>query len=59
MPESLLFAAALPFESARQLSQLPDGRRARRLHGHSFVAQVRAAITPVPASGAGGLTLTE
>jgi len=25
---------------------LPDGHRARRLHGHSFVARVRAAIAP-------------
>jgi 6-pyruvoyltetrahydropterin/6-carboxytetrahydropterin synthase len=54
MPERLLFAAAVPFESARQLSQLPDGQRARRLHGHSFVANVRACLAPGWAGFAGG-----
>jgi 6-pyruvoyltetrahydropterin/6-carboxytetrahydropterin synthase len=46
MPERLLFAAAVPFESARKFEVLPDGHRARRLHGHSFVASVRVAIAP-------------
>ncbi|HEX4585891.1 MAG TPA: 6-carboxytetrahydropterin synthase [Burkholderiaceae bacterium] len=46
MPERLLFAAAAPFESARKLGLLPEGHCARWLHGHSFVASVRAAIAP-------------
>lgn len=53
MPDRLLFAAAAGFESARQLGPLPDGHRARRLHGHSFVATVRAAIAPGWAGFAG------
>lgn len=43
MAEQLLYAAALPFESARHVSLLPEGHRSRRLHGHSFVAKVRMA----------------
>ncbi len=46
MQDRLLYAAAARFESARTLSQLPQGHRARRLHGHGFVASVRAAIAP-------------
>jgi len=46
MPETLLFSAAVAFQSARRIGLLPDGHRARRLHGHSFVARVRAAIAP-------------
>jgi len=40
----LLYTAAVPFESARRVSVLPEGHRARRLHGHSFVAKVRAEL---------------
>ncbi len=44
MNSRLLYTAAVPFESARCVSVLPEGHRARRLHGHSFVAKVRAAL---------------
>ena len=36
-----LFAAAAGFEAARHVDILPVGHRSRRLHGHSFMAQVR------------------
>lgn len=36
-----LFAAASGFEAARHVDILPVGHRSRRLHGHSFLAQVR------------------
>ena len=41
MTEQLFFAAAAGFEAAREVSLLPEGHRARRLHGHSFLAKVR------------------
>src|ERR1700691_1152002 len=44
MPEKLLFTAAVPFESARKVLLLPEAHRSHRLHGHSFLAKVRAAI---------------
>src|SRR5437899_2106688 len=53
MPETLLFSAAVAFQSARTIGLLPDGHRARRLHGHSFVARVSAAIAPGWAGFAG------
>ena len=34
--------AAAPFEAARRVEVLPSGHRARNLHGHSFLARVRA-----------------
>ena len=37
----LLYTAASSFESARQVTVLPDGHKARNLHGHSFLAKVR------------------
>ncbi len=39
-----LFTAAAGFEAARHVPVLPDGHRSRRLHGHSFLAQVRCAL---------------
>ena len=39
--ELLLYTAAANFESARQVSVLPEGHKARNLHGHSFLAKVR------------------
>jgi 6-pyruvoyltetrahydropterin/6-carboxytetrahydropterin synthase len=42
MAEQLLYAAAVPFEAAREVSLLPAGHRSRRLHGHSFTAKVWA-----------------
>ena len=41
MTEQLFFAAAAGFEAAREVSLLPEGHRARRLHGHSFLAKIR------------------
>ena len=46
MPERLLFAAEAPFEAARGIGPLPEGHRARRMHGHSFVVRLRAAVAP-------------
>src|SRR5438045_8856820 len=40
----ILYYAATQFESARNVDILPAGHRSRRLHGHSFVAKVRAAL---------------
>jgi 6-pyruvoyltetrahydropterin/6-carboxytetrahydropterin synthase len=42
--EILLYTAALPFEAARQVKSLTVGHRSARLHGHSFLAKVRAAL---------------
>ncbi len=47
MNERVLLSAAAPFEAARQVPTLPEGHRGRNLHGHSFIAAVRA--TPAPA----------
>lgn len=44
MSEQLLYAAAAPFEGARQVTILPEGHRSRRLHGHSFTAKVWAQL---------------
>src|SRR6266850_2448741 len=40
----ILYCAAAGFEAARNVDVLPAGHRSRRLHGHSFVAKVRAAL---------------
>jgi 6-pyruvoyltetrahydropterin/6-carboxytetrahydropterin synthase len=42
MTDQLLYLAAARFEAARQVSILPHGHRSRYLHGHSFLARVRA-----------------
>ncbi|NDY95815.1 6-carboxytetrahydropterin synthase [Wenzhouxiangella limi] len=42
--ERLMHAASVPFEAARELDILPQGHRARGLHGHSFRARVRASL---------------
>lgn len=44
MTEDLLHTAGAGFESARRLHRLPEGHRARRPHGHSFLARVRARL---------------
>jgi 6-pyruvoyltetrahydropterin/6-carboxytetrahydropterin synthase len=61
MAERLFHAAAAPFEAARRVSILPDGHRSRRLHGHSFLAKVRADLPPdwAPFPGAETGALTE
>ncbi len=38
--------AVAPFEAARQVEILPVGHRARRLHGHGFLARVWAELPP-------------
>ena len=59
MTEHLFHLAAAPFEAARQVAILPEGHRARRLHGHSFTARVRAALpegwAPFPGGESGAL----
>ena len=40
----IFFTAATPFEAARHVAILPVGHRSRRLHGHSFLAKLRANI---------------
>lgn len=44
MNERLLHVAAAGFESACRVTALPAGHRARRQHGHSYVANLRAAL---------------
>jgi 6-pyruvoyltetrahydropterin/6-carboxytetrahydropterin synthase len=44
MNQRLYTVAAAPFEAARQVEILPVGHRARRLHGHSFIATIRAEL---------------
>ena len=61
MTEKLFFTAAAPFESARQVGVLPANHRSSRLHGHSFLAKVRAELPPdwAPFVGAESDTLQE
>ncbi len=42
MSLTTLHTASASFESARQVDVLPAGHRGQRLHGHSFVARIRA-----------------
>jgi 6-pyruvoyltetrahydropterin/6-carboxytetrahydropterin synthase len=56
MVERLLHTAAAPFEAARRVSILADGHPSRRLHGHSFLARVRADLPPDWASFPGAET---
>lgn len=44
MSNALYHVAAVPFEAARHVDVLPENHRSRRLHGHSFLARVRAAL---------------
>ncbi|MEY6431881.1 6-carboxytetrahydropterin synthase [Thioalkalicoccus limnaeus] len=61
MSERLFHVAAAPFEAARRVAILPEGHRARRLHGHGFVARVRAEIPDgwAPFRGGEGDRLTQ
>ncbi|MFP5463091.1 MAG: 6-carboxytetrahydropterin synthase, partial [Gammaproteobacteria bacterium] len=54
MPDHLLHVAAAGFESACRIDVLPEGHRSRRLHGHSFLAKVRARLPQGWASFPGG-----
>jgi 6-pyruvoyltetrahydropterin/6-carboxytetrahydropterin synthase len=56
MTERLFHVAAAPFEAARRVSILPEDHRSRRLHGHSFLARVRAELPAGWAPFAGGET---
>lgn len=56
MSERLFHLAAAPFEAARRVAILPAGHRARRLHGHSFTAKLRAELPPDWAPFPGGET---
>lgn len=53
-PLHTTYCASAGFEAACQVSALPPGHRARRLHGHSFVARVRAEPPPGWAPFPGG-----
>lgn len=59
MSDELIYTASASFEAARKVLALPEGHRARRLHGHSFVAKVRArevhAAVPFPGGEVGAL----
>ena len=54
MTEDLLYAASAGFESARRVGALPDGHRSSRLHGHSFLAEIRARLPEGWGGFAGG-----
>lgn len=56
MSESRLYLATAPFEAACRLPILPVGHRARRRHGHSYLARIRAELPPGWAGFAGGET---
>jgi 6-pyruvoyltetrahydropterin/6-carboxytetrahydropterin synthase len=53
-PIRTLFTAAASFESARHLTTAPEGHRARRLHGHGFLASVRCDLSDGRATFPGG-----
>jgi 6-pyruvoyltetrahydropterin/6-carboxytetrahydropterin synthase len=44
MSEQLLYTASVNFEAARLVTCLPSGHRSRKLHGHSFLAEVRCSL---------------
>ncbi len=54
MTEKLLYVAAAGFDAARSIEHLPAGHRAHRLHGHTFVSEVRAALADGWAGFPGG-----
>ena len=54
MTEQLLFVAATGFEAARQMRLPAAEHRSNRLHGHSFLASVRAALPELWADYPGG-----
>ena len=58
MTEHLLFTATAPFESAREVKILSQDHRSHRLHGHSFLARVRAELPGGWAPFPGGETDT-
>ena len=56
MVPQIRHTAASGFESARNVSLLPEGHRSRRTHGHSFLAKVRARMPAGFATFPGGET---
>lgn len=56
MSERLFHIASVPFEAARRVAILPAGHPSRRLHGHSFLARVRAELPADWAPFPGGET---
>jgi 6-pyruvoyltetrahydropterin/6-carboxytetrahydropterin synthase len=44
MTEIFLHTASAPFEAACRVGILPEGHRSRDLHGHSYVARIRAQL---------------
>ena len=44
MNKQLIYTAVAPFEAARKVNILPEGHRSSELHGHSFLARVRAIL---------------
>lgn len=54
MAETLLYVATAGFEAARNVQFLPEGHRSRRLHGHSYLAEIRAELPPKWADFPGG-----
>jgi 6-pyruvoyltetrahydropterin/6-carboxytetrahydropterin synthase len=52
--ERVYTTAAASFEAALRVTVLPEGHRSRRLHGHGFVASVRAQLPDGWASFPGG-----
>lgn len=59
MSERIFHTSTAPFEAARRVSILPIGHRSRRLHGHGFLARVRAELpadwAPFPGGETGAL----
>ena len=54
MNSLVYYRAAVPFEAALKLEVLPQGHRSKGLHGHSFMAKVRAPEAAVLSPFEGG-----
>lgn len=54
MNTQTLYAATVGFEAARKINAFPVDHRSHRLHGHSFLAQIRCAVPDQWASFPGG-----
>lgn len=48
------FIVSAPFEAARHVSILPDGHKAKRMHGHSFLSSLHVALPSGMAEYKGG-----
>lgn len=48
------FIVSAPFEAARHVPILPDGHKAKRMHGHSFLSSLHVAMPPGMAEYQGG-----